>query len=260
MSETIINLRQWLPSAPGQALLEWEQTQLDQAVADVFGYHALQLGLPDIHGLRFNRMPYQWYADRAGTTAVQLHCDFEALPFPASSLDLVLMPHSLEFSLDPHASLREAERVLVPEGRLVICGLNPTSLWGWKQRRERFYRRLGFGSLFLPEGGEFIGYWRLRDLLRLLNFEVESSNFGIWQPAVRSEAWLSRLRWMNTVGQRYWPVFGATYCIVAIKRVQGLRMLKPTWKTHPKLAHAPVPVSSRNAQSNAHQASLLDLD
>ena len=245
MSESIINLRQWLPSAPGQALLRWEQEQLDRAVADIFGYHALQLGMPDIQALRSNRMPHQWYADRESSDAVQLRCDFEALPFPATSLDLLVMPHSLEFSLDPHASLREAERVLMPEGRLVICGFNPTSLWGWKQQREHFYRRFGFGTLYLPEEGEFIGYWRLRDWLRLLGFEVESSSFGLWQPAVRSEAWLSRLNWMNTLGQRYWPVFGAAYCLVAVKRVRGMRMIKAAWKKNPKLARAPVSISSR---------------
>ncbi len=247
MSETIINLRDWLPTAPGQALLRWEQAQIDKAVADVFGFHALQIGLPELAALQANRMPHQWCADQQAASGVQLRCHVEALPFPAASLDLLVMPHSLEYSLDPHESLREAERVLVPEGRLVICGFNPTSLWGWRQKRAHFYQRFGFGKLYLPQEGEFIGYWRLRDWLRLLGFEVESSNFGLWQPAVGSEKWLSRYEWMNTLGQRYWPVFGAAYCIVAVKKVRGMRMLSPAWKAKPKLAAAPVSISSRNS-------------
>jgi SAM-dependent methyltransferase len=254
MSEEIINLRDWLQSPPGLALLRWEQAQLDTAVADVFGYHALQLGTPQIAALQNNRMPHQWTADHNSLEKVHLMMDLEALPFPEASLDLVVMPHSLELSRDPHASLREAARVLVPEGRLVICGFNPASLWGWKQQREHFYRRFGMGSLYMPEAGEFLGYWRLRDWLRLLSFEVESSNFGLWQPAVRSEAWLSRMNWMNTLGEKYWPIFGAAYCVVAVKRVRGMRMLSPVWKRNPKLAAKPVSVAPRAASPNAHSS------
>ena len=256
MSEPIINLQQWLETAPGQALLRWEQAQIDTAVADVFGYHALQLGMPQMNALQANRMPHQWLADREDSQnslktshPLQLRCDFEALPFKEATLDLVVMPHALEHSLDAHASLREAARVLVPDGRVVICGFNPTSLWGWKQQRERFYQGLGLGlglgQLYLPDSGEFLGYWRLRDWLRLLGFEVESSNFGLWQPAVRSQAWLSRMEWMNTLGSRYWPILGATYCVVAVKRVQGMRLISPSWKRVPQRAGAPVSVAPR---------------
>ncbi|HZV94045.1 MAG TPA: SAM-dependent methyltransferase, partial [Caldimonas sp.] len=42
----IIQLPEWLKTPAGAYLLDWEQRHLDQAVADVFGFHALQLGLP----------------------------------------------------------------------------------------------------------------------------------------------------------------------------------------------------------------------
>jgi hypothetical protein len=131
------------------------------------------------------------------------------LPFEENSLDLVVLPHSLELNLDPHTTLREVERVLVPEGKVVICCLNPASLWGLRQRRANVYRRLGFGELYLPDAGEFIGYWRLRDWLRLLSFEVETSSFGCYRPAFSSEKWLERFSWMDAVGERSWPIFGA---------------------------------------------------
>ena len=60
---------------------------------------------------------------------------YEELPFATHSIDLVVMPHILEFAEDPHQVLREVERVLVPEGHVVITGFNPASLWGLRQYR-----------------------------------------------------------------------------------------------------------------------------
>lgn len=252
MSNQIIDLQDWLETAVGRYLLAWERNQVDAAVADIFGYHALQLGVPALDGLRANRMPHQWLAtERAVPERATLHqcpailCDFTALPFPAASLDLVLLPHTLEFSQDPHATLREVERVLVPEGRVVICGLNPVSLWGLRQRRGHLYRKFGVGNLFLPDGGEFIGHWRLGDWLRLLGFEIEVGDFGCYRPSVTSEKWLQQFEWMDRAGPRWWPIFGAAYFIVAVKRVRGMRLLEPAWKSFPVRAQKPVSVANR---------------
>jgi hypothetical protein len=59
---------------------------------------------------------------------------------------------------------------------------------------------------------------------------------------------------MNGLGQRYWPVFGAAYCIVAVKKVRGMRMLSPAWKAKPKMAAAPVSISSRSKPEQAPSA------
>jgi SAM-dependent methyltransferase len=224
---------------------------IDEAVANVFGYHALQLGLPELHALRSNRMPHRWVASdttrpmalqpltlqppREGLTLslpvdadAALHCDFDALPFPNQSLDLVVLPHALESSRDPHLTLREVERVLVPEGRVMILGFNPASMWGLRQRLGRARGAVGLGrrnALFLPRTGEFLGYWRLRDWLRLLSFEVEGGRFGCFRPPYSSARWLERSAWMEGVGERWWPVFGAVYFLVAVKRVRGMRLV-----------------------------------
>jgi SAM-dependent methyltransferase len=247
--ESIIELGAWLQTAPGRYLLEWEQDRLDLAVTDAFGFHALQLGLPELDGLRANRMPHRWIAtdslvvpellplppprDGLSTTQqaddpVGLHCEFDALPFPQNSLDLVVLPHAMELARDPHQTLREVERVLVPEGRVVIAGFNPTSLWGLRQRAGRMKRGMGLSrekSLYLPRAGEFIGYWRLRDWLRLLGFEVEIGRFGCYRPPFESDRWLQRCAWMDPVGDRWWPVLGAVYFLVAVKRVRGMRLI-----------------------------------
>jgi SAM-dependent methyltransferase len=249
--ESILELGAWLRTAPGHYLLAWEQDRLDHAVTDAFGFHALQLGLPELDGLRANRMPHRWVASdsmhvpeefslslpplddsllstQAGHEPVALHCEFDALPFPDNSIDLVVLPHALELARDPHHTLREVERVLVPEGRVVIAGFNPASLWGLRQRAGRMKRGLGLGrqgSLYLPRAGEFIGYWRLRDWLRLLGFEVEAGRFGCWRPPFHSQKWLDRFAWMDRVGDRWWPVLGSVYFVVAVKRVRGMRLV-----------------------------------
>ena len=253
-------MQQWFETPPGRYLLAWEEAQFDQAVADVFGYHALQLGLGELDTLRTNRMPHRWLALSHATHTPQqpdLFTDFTALPFAENSLDLVVLPHALELSPDPHATLREVERVLVPEGRVVICGLNPTSLWGMRQWRARLYRRLGFGELFLPDAGELIGYRRMRDWLRLLGFEVEVGRFGCWRPPLTSKVWLDRFAWIDAIGDRWWPVLGAVYFLAAVKRVRGMRLVGLA-KRELRKAHAAPAVVSRETEPVArldHRAS-----
>ncbi len=262
----------WLRTAPGHYLLAWEQERLDHAVTDAFGFHALQLGLPELDGLRANRMPHRWVASdsmhtpdgfaldvppvddsllttQAGHEPVALHCEFDALPFPDNSIDLVVLPHALELARDPHHTLREVERVLVPEGRVVIAGFNPASLWGLRQRAGRMKRGLGLGrqsSLYLPRAGEFIGYWRLRDWLRLLGFEVEAGRFGCWRPPFHSQKWLDRFEWMDRVGDRWWPVLGSVYFVVAVKRVRGMRLVGLARHDKRKAHAAPAVVARRD--------------
>ena len=272
MNSEIISLTEWLKKPPGQYLLEWEQVQFDEAVSDIFGYHALQLGLPELDTLSANRIPHRWLAQdsvpidstnapspsnitvvksmtsfAAGSSPQRaaLVTDSGALPFPENSLDLVVLPHTLELSRDPHITLREIERVLVPEGRVVISGFNPASLWGMRQRRAHLYERLGYHDLFLPDVGEFIGYWRLRDWLRLLSFEVESGRFGCYRPALASQKWLERFEWMDKAGKRWWPILGAVYFLVAVKRVRGVRLLEFDWKSRKRVATVPVAVANK---------------
>ena len=139
----------------------------------------------------------------------------------------------------------------MPEGRVVISGFNPTSLWSLRQRRAHFFQRMGYGDLFLPEAGEFIGHWRLRDWLQLLSFEVESARFGCYRPALSNQKWLSRFEWMDKAGARWWPIFGAVYFLVAVKRVRGMRLLEPAWKSHQTVAAAPAAVVNKETVNRA---------
>ncbi|MEA3393163.1 MAG: class I SAM-dependent methyltransferase [Pseudomonadota bacterium] len=259
MSNGIIGLQDWFGAPPGRYLLDWEHRQFEQAVADIFGYHALQLGLPALDALQANRMPHRWLAmgepmqarpASPGQRPLALMTDYAALPFPAASLDLVALPHALDSHSDPHATLREVARVLVPEGRVVISGFNPASLWGLRRQRDRLCRRLGWGEPFLPELPQLIGYRRLRDWLHLLDFEIEDGHFGCYLPAVRAEKWQRRLEGVDRLGARWWPIFGAVYFLVAVKRVHGVRLLGASWKTVPSRASATVPMANRSSDNH----------
>jgi len=268
-SPAIISLAEWLRTPVGRYLLAWEQQHLDRAVVDVFGFHALQLGLPELGALNANRMPHRWIAsdarvldppaddESAKPIAVALHCEFEALPFDSQSLDLVVLPHTLELASDPHLALREVDRVLRPEGRVVIVGFNSASLWGLRQRAGHMRRRVGLGRqdpLFLPSAGEFIGYRRLRDWLRLLSFEVEAGRFGCYRPPVGSDKWLASFEWTERWGDRWWPVFGAVYSLTAVKRVRGMRLVGLVRDQRVKAKAAPAVVAHNHNGIHHHHS------
>ncbi|HZZ12393.1 MAG TPA: class I SAM-dependent methyltransferase [Paraburkholderia sp.] len=311
----IIDWPAWTDSPPGRYVLEWEQTQLDRVVSDVFGYHALQLGLPQLDALRENRMPCRGlvldaasgasapytfprgpersrgigdvrgpagsngstgfgssnslpafsspgFADGrgagrhgvggnaqhgqpapAGRSAVW--CDLLDLPFEAQSVDLIVMPHTLEFTSDPHRLLREAERVLMPEGQLIILGFNSLSLWGARQSVGKMT-----GRPFVPSAVDLIAFTRLKDWIKLLGFDLERGRFGCYRPPLASEQWLSRYGFMEAAGDRWWPIFGATYMIKAIKRVRGMHLVGPLKMKKPVLAAGLAPAATPNTRNH----------
>lgn len=266
MSETNRVVHPWNATASGQYLLDWEQQRCDEAVADIFGYHSLQWGMPMLQGLRSNRMPHRWLALESpaqaawcppaaqGVDAVghmpdsppwtpAFYADSRALPLADACMDLLILPHTLELSPDPHATLREVARVLVPEGKVLIFGLNPWSLWGAQHALER-------PADDAANATRGIAYLRLRDWLRLMELEVEAVDFGAFTPHVQQPRWQQRWDWMNRVGAKTWPILGAVYCVVAIKRVQGMRLLEPGWRTRRANAPGAVPVAQRNPSSN----------
>ena len=205
-------------------------------VADIFGYNAVQIGLPQCDCLRANRMPLRFVYD--STPPAALLGDAHHLPLAGSSVDLVALPHTLEFADDPHQILREVERVLVPEGQVLLSGFNPFSLWGIR-------RRLSGRDAAFPWRGQYFSVRRLKDLLQLLSFESQAGCFGRYSPAVRQEQWLRRWHFLELAGDRWWPIFGSVYLLQGIKRQHGLRLLTPTWQDRKARAKALAPAVQR---------------
>ncbi len=245
--KSIISLATWLETPAGNYVREWEHQRLDELTVDIFGFNATQIGLPQIQALRANRMPHKWVTDIDAPEGAHdneaqplvLVDDFEDLPFASSSIDLIVLPHVLEFSAEPHQILREVERVLIPEGRAIICGFNPVSLWGARQ----FLGRVS-DTYFLPEAGEFISLPRLKDWLKLLNMEVDDGHFGCYVPPCESDKWLQRYAFMENYGQRWWPFFGAIYTVEAIKRVKGMHLVGPALRAEKAALRRGVPAAN----------------
>lgn len=213
------NQQSWLVTSLGTYLRGQEQQLYDAAVSDIFGFNAVQLGMPDEDLLRNCRMPFMIKSD---VNAGAVHCLPTQLPFQTSSIDLLLLPHVLEFSEDPHQTLRDAGRVLVPEGHIVISGFNPLSAWGLKRLTAR--------SKGYPWQGDFFSSLRIRDWLALLDFEIVTLKMACYALPFQNPSWLNRCICLDGIGNRCWPMMGGIYFIVAKKRVLGMRVIRPDWK------------------------------
>lgn len=217
-------LESWLETPQGQYLLAWEQEKFDLLVSDIFGFSALQVGLAGHDFLRSSRIASRFVcAEEDLQGRAHLLCQPFELPFASQSLDLVVLPHVLEFSEHPHQLLREIDRVLVPEGCVLIAGFNPLSLWGVR-------RKLAGNRGEEPWTGQFLSVPRLKDWLALLGFEMRMGAFGCYAPPVCSQKWLEHWAFMDKAGDRWWPFMGGTYMIQAVKKVAGMRLVQPQWK------------------------------
>lgn len=246
----IVELAEWFQTPPGEYVLAWERARFDDMVADVFGYYAWQVGLPGVDLLRANRMPFKaWVGtdtpapDQAAHWQACVAARPDALPFETQSVDLVVLPHAFECTDAPHNVLREVERVLVPEGRVVISGFNPWSLWGARHRMP------GMEPWLPHPPGAQVSLPRLKDWFKLLSFEFDNSRYGCYAPACRTDKWLRRWHFMETYGQRWWGLGGAVYVAAAVKRVAGMRLIGPAWKAPRKRARAASVVVNRYAGS-----------
>src|SRR3982751_2266875 len=212
-----MTLAEWLTTAPGQYLLAREQAWFDRTVADIFGFHAIQIGLPACEFLSQSRIPTRWTVDES--PPAQILADPHWLPLPENSLDLIVLPHALEFSNEPHRLLREVHRAIRPEGQLLIAGFNPFSLYCVKRYFGREQRP--------PWNGSFIALYRLKDWLALLGFEVTGGSLDCYAPPFAQEKWLRRSGFFESAGDRWWPIAGGVYFLRATKKVVGMRIITP---------------------------------
>ena len=235
--QTVIGLRQWYETSLGQRLLEQEKSSIDATLSGLFGYHLVQVGILTDKSLLSSSLITNRMVLTRDAGAVKLAEDSKAcivggypdvMPIASDSLDVVVLPHVLEFNRDPHQVLREVDRILIPEGHVVITGFNPWSSWiGWRLL-------LGWRSN-LPWCGRFLSVSRVKDWLALLGFDIVSTKYSFYRPAFQHEGIMDKLTFIEQLGQRFWPILGASYTLVAQKRVTTLTPIRPRWKPRRRL-------------------------
>jgi SAM-dependent methyltransferase len=228
-------MREWFRRPLGLMLLEEESRQLDVVLATLFGYHLLQVGFLNTNTLyTSSRISHRMLlvSDPGPCEGpVNVTSTADALPFANESLDLVLLPHTLEYGTDPHNVLREVDRTLIPEGHVVICGFNPWSLWGLIRLLTGWLGRL-------PWCGRMISARRLKDWLMLLGFDVVEIHKICHRPPLQRRGMLNKLEFMESLGYRLWPFFGNVYVMVAKKRVATLTPVGRRWPLKRRLIPA----------------------
>jgi len=225
-------LAEWFATPLGHYLMARELAYFDRRVVDIFGFHALQIGLPEYPFLRGSRISTRLTVDLE--EPAQVLADPHWLPFAENGVDLIVLPHTLEFTDEPHQLLREVHRVIRPEGQLVIVGFNPFSLFGAK----RYFGR----QQTMPWTGNFIALYRLKDWLSLLGFEVAGGQLDCYIPPFAQEKWLQRFHFFERAGDRWWPIAGGVYFLHAVKRVLGMRVITPAWSRRVRKKELAAPV------------------
>lgn len=143
------------------------------------------------------------------------------LPFAADSIDAMFLPHTLDFWPEPRAAMREVERVLIPEGRVIIMGFNMFSAWGlWSLLRRRNHA---------PWNGRFRAAYQIEGWLSELGFDIEMREHILFRLPIRGALGPSHTV-LDRMGERLWPILGGVYLIRAVKRVATLTPLRPSWR------------------------------
>ncbi len=227
ISDTIgLEFKEWFASPVGRTMLATQRYLVERAISRYFGYHQLELLLDQNMGVAENsllghRIVAVPENDIHSPDRV-LVCHSHELPLVSDSIDLAVLHHTLDVSPEPHQTLREVCRVLRSSGNIVIIGFNPFSTWG--------LRKYLFRSRRAPWNGRFVSPARLEDWLTLLDFQLHQVRHCFYAPPVSSLRWLSRLDFMNRLGEKFNLPVGAFYIIRAQKRVGGVIPLKHRWK------------------------------
>lgn len=233
-STRIRGINDWFAQMPGTFVLDAEVEVLRRTLPDLFGYHLLQVGrLANVDMIGASRILNRMIVDIEDTTIetpyTMIRGTARALPIESDAVDVVVLPHVLEFETTPHEALREVQRVLVPEGHAVITGFNPWSFMGvW---RAVLHRTRG-----APWSGNFFGLNRIKDWLALLGFDVVDVQRLFFRPPFKNHRMMERLGVFERFAQNVPNSFGAgVYVLLARKRVSTLTPIKPKWSTRRRL-------------------------
>jgi SAM-dependent methyltransferase len=234
-------VRKWYQTTDlGQALLAQEKKLLSQLLEQVFGYNLVQLGCLDHDTLTTgSRTSRQYifeslYRRSDANDCTQVISSFEELPIQNQSIDAAILPHTLEFEENPHQILREVDRILVAEGKLIFLGFNPFSLWGFWHKywevKNRISNKNEHWKVPLPSCGNLITQKRLKDWLKLMGFDIDEVNEYFYRPPLNNAVLLKKLAFIERAGELSRILPAGSYLMIATKRVSTLTPIPQAWK------------------------------
>lgn len=200
-------LYDWYQQPCGQALAETIDQQLQTLFPSLFGVRFLQLGLAgEARWANISPIMHKLFLSPSAEYHPSGLALPDELPIEADSIDVVFLPHTLEFYSHPQAILNEVSRVLAPDGHVIILGINPGSLWGLCRWRKRFE---------LPQKPLAVSC--ISRHLEKDHCKVRWFSSFFFRPPVETETWLQRLKFLDSVGKVCWPYPGGAYIMVAQK-------------------------------------------
>jgi SAM-dependent methyltransferase len=223
----------WYQHGVGQRLFQAEVDEVANILPRLYGYHLVFLGDPGLASmvhpsLITHRILIDPKANAQRTDLSPLKGDPAAIPLRTDSVDVVVLSHLLEHVEDPHEVLRETHRVLIPEGHVLITAFNPFSLWGIWHVLQKWCKRV-------PEPGRMISHNRVRDWLKLLNFQVVGGKMFYFRPPINHEGTFQKLKFLDRWGEKWWPFFGGAYSILAVKRVVTLTPIRAKYRVEKRI-------------------------
>lgn len=215
------NFSDWAGTYLGRLILEQETELVNQLLPRRYYPVAVQLGPAVMNCLDRLSSRVKVFVDSTSGGDAPPHrvlSDWGYLPFGARSVDLLVLPHTLEFAEDPHHVLREIHEVVVPEGHLVVCGFNPVSSWGMVRAVRKWTGRP-------PWQGNRFRVHRVQDWLSVLGFELVAAKMGFYRPPLSHETALKKLEFLEKSGDRWWPGLAAVYILVVKKKQMQIRSI-----------------------------------
>ena len=209
-------LTRWYRHASRRVFVRRIRSTAQQWLAESFGYYALEMS-------SFNH-DEDWFDNnirssfRIGTQNPSLESSFEQLPIDSESMDLVIMNHVVEFSEKPDELFAEADRILVPEGKLMIVAFNSM---GFQGLIKPFLHRRG-----APWCGHFYSVHRLQGRLAVAGFDIEHFRYAV----APFFSYNKNLWWLSQRLEKYIPWSCSLSLVYATKRVSSVRLISRSWK------------------------------
>lgn len=226
----------WSRTDLGRYIIDQESEQINQIINRVPGIRILQLGaLRGAKWLNLNRN-FQSFVldipDRCGSDC-NVYGNFESLPFSTESMDVVILRHTLEATKNPQEVLHEAERILSPDGYLVILGFNPYSLIGVLRFAEKY-----------SETGEWKGsslsIGRIKDWFAVLGLDlIEEKRVKLSRKVIKDECG-KKFKFLGALADYSLSVQSGVYILMGRKRIIPLSLQKTSWIDKGKRVYAPI--------------------